>query len=61
MAAREFFELDSGLPTAQKGESRCDLRLKKKLDYESRSSFVLQVVAEVRFMLLLMLFLLFIS
>jgi hypothetical protein len=43
----EHFSLGSGLPTANKEESRCDLRLEKKLDFETRSSFVLQVVAEV--------------
>lgn len=47
-SAERFFELDPGLPTPIRGETRCDLRLKKGLDYESRSSFVLQVVAEVK-------------
>ncbi len=37
-----------GLPTALDGVSRCDLRLKTRLDYETRSSFVLQLIAEVR-------------
>ncbi len=45
--AASHFSLGSGLPTATKGESRCDLRLRKPLDYEARSSFVLQIIAEV--------------
>lgn len=45
-AAHEFFTLSHGLPMKDKGRTRCDLRLKKKLDYESRSSFVLQILAE---------------
>ena len=45
-AAREFFTLSPGLPMKNKGTTRCDLRLKKPLDYESRSSFVLQILAE---------------
>lgn len=48
-SAREYFSLSNGLPMKSKGESRCDLKLIKELDYESRSSFVLQVVAEVNF------------
>ena len=47
-AIRRHFILTTGIPTAIKGETRCDLRLRKKLDYESRASFVLQVLAEVR-------------
>ncbi len=37
----------SGLPTAIPDQSRCDLKLKKKLDYETKSSFVMQILAEV--------------
>ena len=37
-----------GLPTAISDQSRCDLKLKKRLDYETKSSFVLQILAEVR-------------
>ena len=47
LEAREFFRIGPGLPTAVKGQSRCDLRLVKQLDYEQRSAFVLQIVAEV--------------
>eukprot|EP00094_Tigriopus_californicus_P003115 TCALIF_02997-PA protein Name:"Similar to Cad86C Cadherin-86C (Drosophila melanogaster)" AED:0.15 eAED:0.15 QI:164/0.72/0.58/1/1/1/12/0/720 len=46
VGAREYFSISPGLPTAIKGESRCDLRLEKELDYESRSSFVLEIIAE---------------
>ena len=41
------FSLSSGVPARTKGQSRCDLKLAKKLDYEARSMFVLQIVAEV--------------
>ena len=46
-AVRRHFVLTTGIPTATKDETRCDLRVREKLDYESRASFVLQVVAEV--------------
>eukprot|EP00095_Tigriopus_kingsejongensis_P012458 maker-scaffold696_size110080-snap-gene-0.13 protein:Tk12458 transcript:maker-scaffold696_size110080-snap-gene-0.13-mRNA-1 annotation:"cad86_drome ame: full" len=46
VSAREYFKVSPGLPTAIRGESRCDLRLIKELDYEARSSFVLQILAE---------------
>lgn len=29
-------------------QSRCDLRLRRPLDYETKSSFVLQILAEVK-------------
>ena len=44
----EVFSLSSGVPAEVKGQSRCDLKLAKKLDYEARSTFVLQIVAEVK-------------
>ena len=43
----ETFSLTSGVPAQIKGQSRCDLKLAKKLDYEARSMFVLQIIAEV--------------
>ena len=43
----ETFSLTSGVPAQTKGQSRCDLKLSKKLDYEARSMFVLQIIAEV--------------
>jgi hypothetical protein len=45
----ETFSLTSGVPAQTKGQSRCDLKLAKKLDYEARSMFVLQIIAEVSF------------
>ena len=44
----QSFSLTSGVPARVKGQSRCDLKLVNKLDYEARSTFVLQVVAEVK-------------
>ena len=46
----QSFSLTSGVPARVKGQSRCDLKLANKLDYEARSTFVLQVVAEVKIM-----------
>ena len=45
----ETFSLTSGVPAQTKGQSRCDLKLAKKLDYEARSMFLLQIIAEVIF------------
>ena len=46
-AVRRNFVLTTGIPTAAKDETRCDLRVRESLDYETRASYVLQVVAEV--------------
>ena len=46
--ARKYFDLESGTQTNVKDLTECDLRLAKKLDYEARSAFIIQVVAEVR-------------
>ena len=43
----QSFSLSSAVPARTKGQSRCDLKLKEKLDYEARSMFVLQLIAEV--------------
>ena len=48
-AARRNFVLTTGIPTAAKDETRCDLRVRERLDYETRASYVLQVVAEVSY------------
>ena len=48
-AVRRNFVLTTGIPTAAKDETRCDLRVREKLDYEARASYVLQVVAEVSY------------
>ena len=32
-----------------KDQSKCNLKLIKKLDYEARSAFIIQIVAEVRY------------
>ena len=44
--ARMYFELHPGFKTNVREISRCDLKLKKKLDYEARSAFILQIIAE---------------
>ena len=44
--ARTYFELHPGFKTNVREISRCDLKLKKKLDYEARSAFILQIIAE---------------
>lgn len=44
--AEIYFDLDPGVKTNVKDISQCDLKLMKKLDYESRSAFILQIVAE---------------
>lgn len=41
-----YFDLNPGYQTNVKEISRCDLKLAKKLDYEARSAFILQIVAE---------------
>ena len=43
----QSFSLSSAVPARTKGQSRCDLKLREKLDYEARSMFVMQVIAEV--------------
>ena len=44
--SKPFFKLSSGFPAQRKGQTRCDLRLAHELDYEARSTFILQIVAE---------------
>ena len=44
--SRMYFELHPGFKTNVREISRCDLKLKKKLDYEARSAFILQIIAE---------------
>ena len=45
--ARKYFDLDPGYNTNVKDISKCDMKLMKKLDYEARSAFIVQIVAEV--------------
>ena len=47
LTSPESFSLSTGVPAQAKGQSRCDLKLAKELDYEARSMFILQIVAEV--------------
>ena len=47
LKAPKSFSLSSAVPAQTKGQSRCDLKLGEKLDYEARSMFVMQVIAEV--------------
>ena len=42
-----YFDLNPGYKTNVKEISRCDMKLMKKLDYEARSAFIVQIVAEV--------------
>ena len=46
--ARLYFDLHPGYKTNVKEISKCDMILMKKLDYEARSAFIVQIVAEVR-------------
>ena len=45
--ANKYFDLDPGVQTNVKEISRCELKLMKKLDYEARSAFIVQIIAEV--------------
>ena len=45
--ARLYFELHPGIKTNVKDQSQCNLKLIKKLDYEARSAFIIQIIAEV--------------
>ena len=45
--ARLYFDLHPGFKTNVKELSRCDLKLIQKLDYEARSAFIVQIIAEV--------------
>ena len=47
--ARKYFDLDPGYNTNVKDISKCDMKLMKKLDYEARSAFIVQIVAEVKY------------
>ncbi len=49
LEARLYFDLDPGSQTNVKDLTECQLRLAKKLDYESRSAFIIQIVAEVKY------------
>ena len=50
--ARNYFDLHPGFKTNVKDQSKCNLKLIKKLDYEARSAFIIQIIAEVRIFLL---------
>ena len=53
--ARKYFDLDPGYNTNVKDISKCDMKLMKKLDYEARSAFIIQIVAEVKYFVIMFL------